>query len=96
MSSSNARVKRHRERAGAEMRRVEVSVRASDVERIRRAASVLRQDGDEARDLRDVLDKGRERRSALELFAKARAVWPGGPMFDISRDDLAPDRDIDL
>ncbi len=96
MSSSNARVRRHRQKSAGEMRRVEVAVKGPDVALIRRAASVLRQDGEEARSLREVLAKGRERRSALELFEKARALWPGGPMFDIGRDDLAPDRDIDL
>jgi hypothetical protein len=96
MSSSNARVKRHRQKLAGELRRVEVSVKGPDVELIRRAASMLRQDGEEARDLREVLGKGLERQSALQLFEKARALWPGGPMFDIGRDDLAPDRDIDL
>jgi hypothetical protein len=90
------RLKRHRARAASKgVRRIEVAVNAGDAPIIRRAAEILRGRGEAADALRRVVrEAGEPGPSALAVLEDLRRHAPEGPGLDLSRNDLAPDRDF--
>jgi hypothetical protein len=95
--TSSARVKRHRDSKHMAVRRVEVTVAPKDAARIKQAAGLLRRNDQVAEKIRQFLDSvDTAPKTALDLFKPLWALYPPGPPLDLSRDDMAPDRDFEL
>lgn len=90
------RVKNHRERAASRgVRRVEVTVRESDAPVIRRAAEILRQQGEAAEALRQIVrNQSAAGPTALDVYRDLQTLIPEGEPLDFGRDTLPPDRDF--
>jgi hypothetical protein len=96
--TQSARTERHRTQAARRgLRRVEVTIPSDDVSRMRRLAATMREGGEAAERLRTAVDAAVGRReTARDIFDRVLVHVPPGEPLDYGRDDLAPDRDIDL
>lgn len=92
------RIERHRtEAARRGLHRVELTLPGEDVGRFRRLAATVRHGGATADRVRTAIDEVVARReTAGDLFDRIMVEVPPGEPLDYGRDDLAPDRDINL
>jgi len=95
--TSTARVKKHRASLGQGQRRVEVIVPTPDAEFVKTVAKILRTDPKKSAELRALAietPKPKDARTAADVFAEIRKIYPPGPPLEFDRDDLLPDRDF--